>query len=60
MSKILGIATLLLVTGTSFAFGDDSHKMICPEIDPASATAWLTLFGGALSVICGRRNRKQP
>ena len=59
MSRLLSIATLLLVTGTSFAFNFDSHKMICPEIDPASATAWLTIFGGALAVICGRRSNKR-
>jgi hypothetical protein len=39
----------------------DSHASItlrAPEIDPASMVAALTLLGGALAVLRGRRNLK--
>jgi hypothetical protein len=53
MYKLMALATLLMVAGPTFA-----STYTAPEIDPASATAWLTILGGTLAVIYGRRGRK--
>jgi hypothetical protein len=54
MSKILGIA-LLLATSAAFA----TPVMVCPEIDPGSAFAGLTMLAATLAVVRGRRAKKQ-
>jgi hypothetical protein len=55
MSKLMAIAALLVIAGPSFA---GVWVPRAPEIDPASATAWLTILGGTLAVIYGRRGKK--
>jgi hypothetical protein len=65
---------LVMMAGTSFAYGstgppwgyngpppwvlDDDDHVVAPEIDPASATAWLTILGGMVAVMYGRRSKK--
>jgi hypothetical protein len=51
--KIIGSSILLAaISGTAFAV------TAAPEIDPASALSGLTLLGGALMMLRGRRAKK--
>jgi hypothetical protein len=54
MMKVVGTVLLLLTAFDAFARMPIPFK--CPEIDPASAFAGLTLFVGALAVLRGRKH----
>ncbi len=61
MARILAALGLaLLAHGTAFAafwLGDHDGPAAAPEIDPASAAAALTLLGGVIAVMRGRRKQ---
>ncbi len=54
MRKLVGVM-LLSLSATAVAFG--AARVSAPELDPASAMAALTLLGGGLAVLRGRRRR---
>ena len=71
MSKFIGIlVSMLAVVGVARAGSgnnqgdwDRDHKrhhtpVAAPEIDPAAAGSALTLLGGGLAVVRGRRKKK--
>jgi hypothetical protein len=55
MHKVLGVM-LLSLSATAVAFG--AARVTAPELDPASAMAALTLLGGGLAVLRGRRKKR--
>jgi len=57
MLKALG--TIMLGLGVAAAAHAGVAVLAAPEIDPASALGALTLLGGALAVIGGRRSKKK-
>lgn len=54
MRKLLGVL-FLSFSATAVAFG--AVRVAAPELDPSSAMAALTLLGGAVAVLRGRRKK---
>lgn len=54
MRKLFGV---LLLSLSATAVAHAAVRVAAPELDPASAVAGLTLLGGGLAVLRGRRKK---